>query len=431
MARSRKKNFQLPKGMNDILPVEQPYWEKIRKTAQEVAANFGFSRIDTPIVEDLDLFIRGTGSSTDVVKKQMYILRSKGSQILALRPEATPGVVRAYIEHGLSSLPQPVKLWYLGPMFRYEQPQAGRLRQFYQFGAEIIGDQDPILDAQIIQLSFRFLQKLGLKKTSLQINSLGCPNCRPLFRRNLVDYYRSQRKKICLDCRRRLKENPLRLLDCKQEKCQPIIAQAPVLIDCLCNECRNHFKSVLEYLDELEIPYFLNHHLVRGLDYYTKTVFEIFPESESALAKRQTALGGGGRYDGLVKLLGGNETAAVGVSLGLERIINQMKVESIKATVRVKPSVSLIQLGDLAKRKVLKLFNEFQKAGIVVRESFSKGSIKAQLRIADRLKTRFSLILGQQEVIDETIIIRDMKTGIQETVPLVKVVKEVKKRLKK
>lgn len=433
MPRSRKRNFQAPKGMSDILPPDQPYRGKIRKLAHEVAESFGFGRIETPIVEKVELFIKSTGASTDIVKKQMYVLRSKDSSILALRPEGTPGVVRAYIEHGLAALPQPVKLWYFGPMFRYEKPQAGRLRQFYHFGVEIIGDQDPVLDAQIIQLGFCFLQGLGFRKSSLQINSLGCKVCRPTFRRNLVDYYRSKTKKICADCRRRLKENPLRLLDCKQEKCQPVINQAPVLIDCLCNECRSHFKNVLEYLDELEVPYFLNHHLVRGLDYYTKTVFEFFAGQEPSLnkTKGQLALGGGGRYDGLVKLLGGKEAPAVGMSFGVERLIEQMKAQSIKIPSKTGPSVFLIQLGALAKRKALILFNKLQKAGISVGECFSKESIKAQLQIADKLEAKFSLILGQQEVIDETIIIRDMKTGIQETVPLAKVVKEVKKRLKK
>lgn len=421
--------------MNDILPEEQPWWDKVRKTAKETAEAFGFSRIDTPIVEDVDIFIKGTGASTDIVQKQMYILRSKKSQVLALRPEATPGVARAYLEHGLFSLAQPVKLWYLGPMFRYERPQAGRLRQFYQFGTEIIGDKDPVLDAQTIQLGFCFLRSLGLKKVSLQLNSLGCSICRTIFRRTLVDYYRSKKNRICKDCKRRLKENPLRLLDCKQDKCQPVISQAPVIIDSLCDECRAHFKSVLEYLDELDLPYFLNHHLVRGLDYYTKTVFEFFPGQEPALAKQRkdktpAALGGGGRYDGLLKIFSGKEAPAVGISFGLERVINLMKQLGLRPNNKARASVFLVQLGGLAKRRALRLFDELKKAGICVSESFSKESIAAQLKMADKARIGLVLILGQQEVIDESIIIRDMVTGIQETVPFSKVVKEVKKRLR-
>ncbi|MDH4129312.1 MAG: histidine--tRNA ligase, partial [Spirochaetota bacterium] len=253
--------------------------------------------------------------------------------------------------------------------------------------------------------------------------------CRPPFRRILLDYYRSKKRKICPRCAKRLKENPLRALDCKEEKCQRIAAQAPAFIDYLCDECRTHFKNVLEFLDEIEIPYFLNSHLVRGLDYYTNTVFEIFKEGEEQRA--QSALGGGGRYNGLVKHLGGKDTPAVGGSLGLDRLIELMKQENIKVALPSVPSVFLIQLGDLAKKKALKLYFELQKADISVAEAFSKDSIKSQLKIADKLGAKFSLILGQQEALDKKIIIRNMETGIQEIVPIEKIILEIKKRLKK
>jgi len=422
------KNFQAPKGMRDILPEDQLFWEKLTKVLVNLAQDYGFQKIETPIVEETELFVRGTGETTDIVTKQMYSLKTAGGTGLTLRPENTPGVCRAYMEHGMASLPQPMKLFYFGPMFRYEQPQAGRYRQLFQFGVENIGDQGAVLDAQIIQFCFHIFKMLGLKKINIQINSLGCPQCRPTYRRALLDYYRHRKNKICPDCRRRMKENPLRLLDCKEEKCQPIKAQAPAMIDHLCEECNPHFKEVLEFLDELEIPYFLNSSLVRGLDYYTKTVFEIFWEEEGL---QTMALGGGGRYDNLIKELGGKPTPAVGAALGMDRIVNLMKKEGIKANNPFSPKVFLVQLGVMGKKKSLKLFEKLHQAGINTAESLSRDSIKAQLKIADRLGVKFSLILGQQEALDKTVIIRDMQSGVQETVPQEKVIDELKKRLKK
>jgi len=359
----------------------------------------------------------------------MYNLRTKGGDALTLRPEGTPGLIRAYLEHGLVSQPHPVKLYYLGPFFRYEQPQAGRYRQFHQWGLEVIGDKDPVADAQIIHCFFIFLKDLGLKRCHIQINSIGCPQCRPVYRRLLVDYYRHKKNRLCADCRRRLKENPLRLLDCQQAKCQPWIEGAPQTLDHFCPNCHNHFKAVLEFLDELDLPYFLNPHLVRGLDYYTKTVFEIWPEELKE--QRQAALGAGGRYDNLVELLGGRSTPAVGAAIGLERVVALMKNQGVKIATKVPHRVFLVQLGDLAKKKSLRLLEELQKAGLGVTGLLSRDSIKAQLKIADKLGVKFSLILGQKEVLDGTIIIRDMSSGVQEIVPLEKMVKELKKRLKK
>ncbi len=427
MPKIKKQIFQAPKGMRDILPDEQIYWEKFLKVAQRLAEDYGWQRIETPILEEAELFIRGTGQTTDIVTKQMYTLRTPGGVRLALRPEQTPGVMRAYLENGMSNLPHPVKVYYFGPMFRYEQPQTGRWRQLYQFGVETIGESSPVLDVQIIQFCFHLFISLGLKKINVQINSMGCPQCRSSYRRALVDYYRHRKNKVCPDCQRRLKENPLRLLDCKEEKCQPIKMQAPATVDYLCEECHRHFKEALELLDELEIPYFLNSALVRGLDYYTKTVFEFFlEETEDAV---QMALGGGGRYDNLIKELGGKPTPAVGMALGVDRIVAAMKKEQIKISPTYNPKVFLVQLGDMGRRKSFKLFETLHRAGIVAAESFSRDSIKAQLKIADRLGVKLSLILGQQEALDETIIIRDMQSGVQETVPQGKVIDEIKKRL--
>lgn len=426
--KKKQKIFQAPKGTRDILPEEQPYWDRFCKVAEELASDYGFQKIETPMFEDVELFFRGTGATTDIVTKQMYLLRTPGSARLALRPEGTPGVVRSYMENGLASQPQPIKLYYLGPMFRYEQPQAGRYRQLYQLGLENIGEPEAVLDAQIIQFCFSLFKDLGLKKANVQINSLGCPQCRSAYRRSLMDYYRYRKNRVCPDCRRRMKENPLRLLDCKEEKCQPIKSQAPATVDYLCEECNKHFKEVLEFLDELEIPYFLNNNLVRGLDYYTKTVFEIFWEEEG---ENSSALGGGGRYDGLVKDLGGKPTPAVGVGLGIDRIIALMKKEQVRLEPVRNPKIFLVQLGMMGKKKSLKLFEALREAGISTAESLSRDSIKAQLKIADRLKVKFALILGQQEALDGSVIIRDMETGVQETVPLEKVIDEVKKRFRK
>lgn len=427
--KQKQKFFQAPKGMRDILPEDQPYWDKFLKSAEELARDYGFLKIETPILEDAELFARGTGETTDVVTKQMYTFKTLSGRTLALRPEGTPGVVRAYLENGLSNLPLPLKFFYSGPMFRYEQPQLGRTRQFWQFGLETIGDKEAVLDVQIIQLCLRMLKGAGLKKIDVQINSLGCSHCRSGFRRALLDYYRHRKNKICPDCQKRLKENPLRLLDCKEEKCQPVKSQAPSSLDYLCVECKTHFKSVLEFLDELEIPYFLNKNLVRGLDYYTKTIFEFCLEGENN--ENPLALGGGGRYDNLIQNLGGKSTPAVGASLGADRVVLAMKKEEVKVGSGYNPKVFLVQLGDRGKKKSLKLFEELHQAGIVAAESFSRDSIKAQLKIADRLGVKFALILGQQEALDGTIIVRDMAAGSQETVPQDKIIEDIKRRLKR
>ncbi len=423
-----KTKFQTPRGMRDILPEDQIYWEKVKQVIKNLARAYGFERLDTPVLEAADLFIKGTGLYTDIVEKEMYNLRTKGGDRLSLRPEFTPAVMRAYLENGLSSLPQPVKLYTIGPIFRYERPQKGRYRQSEQANFEIIGQQDPVLDAQLIQLFFSISKELSLKNLTVQINSIGCSNCRPNYRKKLVSFYRSRKKQLCSNCQKRSSQNPLRLLDCKENKCQRLAQEAPQIIDQLCGDCHNHFKSVLEFLDELALPYILNPYLVRGLDYYTKTVFEIWPEDEEG---RQISLAGGGRYDNLIKLLGGKDTPAVGFAMGLDRIVDLMKTRDVKINQRTRPVIFLVQLGDLAKKKSLKLFEELRRSGLETASSFSRDTIKIQLKTADKLKVRFALILGQKEVLDETVIIKDMTSGIQETVSSVDVIKEIKKKLRK
>ena len=425
----KKPKFQSPTGMHDILPEEQKYFQRIYNICTDMAEFYGFKKIETPILEEADLFSRGIGLSTDIVQKQMYSFKTKGDDFLSLRPEGTAPVVRSYIEHGMFNLPQPLKLWYLGPFFRYESPQAGRYRQFWQFGFEILGEKSPVMDVQIIQIFYNILEKIHLKNLIVEINSIGDNQCRPYYKKLLGSYFKSRAQSLCPDCKRRLRENPLRILDCKEEKCQRIKAQAPQMIDHLCEECHNHFKEVLEFLDEIELPYRLNPYLVRGLDYYTKTVFEIY--GDTGEDGRQDALVGGGRYDALVKLLGGKDTPAVGAAAGIERIIQVMKTRDIKIPKEgPEAKVFLAQLGELAKRKSLKLFEDFRKAKIPVFESFGRDSLKAQLNRANRLGIKYTLILGQKEALEGTIIIRDMETGKQETATMEKVVREMKKRLK-
>lgn len=427
--KKKRRIFQAVKGMKDILPKDQIYWEKVRQAAANLAKVYGFERLDTPILEETDLFIKGTGADTDIVEKEMYSFRTKGGEQTTLRPEFTPAVMRAYLENGLSALPHPVKLFSIGPLFRYDRPQKGRYRQLHQANYEIIGEKDPIVDSQLIQLFFALLKELGIKENiTTQINSIGCSKCRPDYRRNLISYYRNKAKELCSDCQRRLKKNPLRLLDCKESKCAKIAEEAPEMIDHLCVECHNHLKNVLEYLDEMSIPFILNSHLVRGLDYYTKTVFEFWPEEKDS---RQISLGGGGRYDDLIRQLGGKNTPAVGVAAGLDRLVDFMKEKNIKVAVKKRPLIFLVQLGELGKKKCLCLFEELRKAGLDSASAFSKSTIKAQLKTADKLGASFSLLIGQKEALDGTVIIRDMDSGNQEITPMAKVIKELKKRLKK
>jgi len=434
-----KLKFQAPTGMHDILPEDQGFYQKINDVVRNIADFYGFEKIDTPILENAELFSRGVGAATDIIDKQMFVLKTKGGDELALRPEGTAPIMRAYIQHGWESSPQPVKVFYLGPMFRHENPQAGRLRQFNQFGFEALGSADPVLDAELIQIAMTLLQELGLKNLICEVNSLGDKACRSKYRQALKDYFRNHIKKQCSHCQRRFKNNPLRILDCKEEKCREIIVKSPQIIDFICDDCRSHFKKLLEFLDEIEIPYLLNPYLVRGLDYYSKTVFEIYlvknetVNGVDAESKKlaQSALASGGRYDGLAELLGSKkELPAVGFAAGIERIAAEMKEARFKLTNKGQAKVFLVQLGDLAKKRGLKMVEEFRQNNIWMAESLDRHSIKSQMKIADKLGVKLTLILGQKEALDKEVIIRDMESGIQETVPQAKLIGEIKKRLK-
>jgi len=422
--------FQSLTGMHDILPDDQVYFQRVNKVVENVAKYYGFLKIETPILEQAEVFSKSVGTDTDIVEKEMYTFRTKGGDLVSLRPEGTAAVMRSYIEHGMHNLPQPVKFWYTGPFFRYERPQAGRFRQFHQFGFEAIGERNPAIDGQTIQMSYDVLKELGFKNISIEVNSIGDSECRPYFKKILTSYFRSRRTSLCADCQRRLKENPLRILDCKEEKCQRVKAGAPQIIDHLCENCHAHFKQVLEFLDELELPYTLNPYLVRGLDYYTKTVFEIVENSEDG--KSQGSLAGGGRYDNLAKMLGGRDTPACGSAGGIERIVSIMKAREMKVGKDSKEDaqIFLAQLGQLAKRKSLKLFEEFRDSKIPVAESFSKDSLKTQLRTASKMGIRWVLIFGQKEALEGFVTLRDMDTGTQKEIQLDKVVEEMKAKIK-
>jgi histidyl-tRNA synthetase len=399
----------------------------VRDAARSLAEAYGFERIELPILEKEELFIRTIGKQTELVEKEIYNFEDKGGDKVILRPEMTASAARAYINHGMLNLPQPVKLWYLGPNFRYDRPQAGRYRQFYQFGLEAFGSSEPIIDAQIIVATYYLLKSLGVE-TSMRVNSIGTPDSRLAYKTELASYYRTKRNQICEDCKRRLLKNPMRLLDCKALECQTVKVDAPQILDWLDEESKNHFMKVLEFLDEAGVPYTLDAHLVRGLDYYNRTVFEVWTTNDEG-ERSQNALGGGGRYDGLVELLGGREgTPGCGVALGLERVILAMKELKIQPPEK-KINVFFAQLGDSARRVGLKLFEEFRQSGISVREAFGKGSLKAQLEAANKFGVPYTLILGQKEVLDGTIIVRDMESGAQEIVDAGKIVQIMRKKL--
>ncbi|MEE9248617.1 MAG: histidine--tRNA ligase, partial [Dehalococcoidia bacterium] len=327
MASKERKSFRALRGTVDILPEEQGYWRYVRGAAVSVCEGYGYGRIDTPILEDYSLFARGVGEVTDIVEKEMYTITDKGGDTIALRPEATAAVCRAYLEHGLHNRPQPVRLYSVGmAMFRYARPQAGRLRQFHQINVEAIGDADATIDAEVIALCWQLFRVLGLKGLSLQLNSIGDPKCRPGYVEALRGYYSQHEGRLCRDCGSRLGRNPLRLLDCKEPGCQPLIEAAPRSADYLCEECEAHFQALTRYLGLMEVPFVREHRLVRGLDYYTRTVFEVQTSEEG----QQNSLGGGGRYDGLIEELGGRPTPGVGFAVGMERVILNLKRQGIE-----------------------------------------------------------------------------------------------------
>ena len=406
--------YQAPRGTSDILPQEQAYWRYVEQKAVNVCQLYGYERIDVPAFEDAGLFSRSVGEGTDIVEKEMYTFEDRGGNKLTLIPEGTASICRAYVEHGLHNLPQPVKLYYFAPVFRYERPQAGRHRQHHQFGYEAIGNDDPALDAEVIDMAWQFFQSLNLHHLSLSLNSIGCKACRPGYLTVLKDYYANYADELCSDCKTRLTRNPLRLLDCKKSSCQPIADSAPKSIDYLCRQCDEHFSQLKRYLGLLELPFEINHRLVRGLDYYTRTVFEIQPEAEGA----QSTLGGGGRYDDLIEGLGGKPTPAIGLAAGIERIISNLKKQKASIPPLPRPQVFIAHVGNAARDEAIKLVSRLRQAGIGVIEAIGSKSLKAQLRQANTLGVHYAVIIGEEEIKTGTVILRDMTNAQQKTIPL-------------
>jgi len=396
------------------LPAEQAYWAHVQQSAAEVCRLYGYERLDTPIFEDYGLFARKDAGGTDLVEKEMYVFEDRSGQKLTLRAENTAPVCRAYLEHGMSSLPQPVRVYYIGPTFRYERPQAGRYRQHHQFGCEALGDASASLDVEVIELALGFLSSLGLQQLSVLLNSIGCRECQPRYVEVLRSHYQCLSAGVCDDCRVRMVRNPLRLLDCKEPSCKVIADEAPKISDFLCDECRQHFQEVQDQLRLLAVPFTLNHKLVRGLDYYTRTVFEIVPQHEGS----QSAIVGGGRYDGLIEQIGGRPTPGVGFATGIERIVLNLKEQGLAAPPLPAPAVYLAHIGEAGQRASVSLGGMLRAAHIGVVASTGGKSLKAQLRHANSLGVRYAVILGDDEVARREAMVRDMTANVQATIPL-------------
>jgi len=385
---------------------------------------FGYAQIATPVFEEASVFTRGVGDVTDIVQKEMYVFKDRGGQELALRPEGTAPICRAYLEHGMHNQPQPVRLFYVAPNFRYDRPQAGRYRQHHQFGAEAIGEGDASVDAEIIELLWRLYEELGLTGLKLNLNSIGDGECRPAYLEALRDYYADKRDGVCEDCRLRYERNPLRLLDCKQERCQPVIAGAPAMTDHLCAACAAHFDDLRSYLDAAGIPFALNSMLVRGLDYYTRTVFEVEPKEEG----RQSSIGGGGRYDGLIELLGGPPTPGIGFGTGIERIILNLKRQEVPVPGAESVRVYIAVQTPEARVRAFQLASELRRAGIAAQAGAAGRSLKSQMRHADGLGAEYVAIIGERELREDSATLKRLTTGEQETVAVADVAGRVGER---
>ena len=406
--------FQAPRGTVDILPEDQPFWRYVDAKARDIAARFGYERIDTPVFEDARLFVRGIGEVTDVVEKETYTFEDRGGDLVTLRPEGTAPVCRAYLEHGMGNRPQPVRLFYICPVFRYERPQSGRYRQHHQFGVEVFGDEDASVDAEVIELAWRFLGSVGLDSLALSVNSIGDVDCRPAYLETLQRHYRHHVDELCPDCRRRLNHNPLRLLDCKVDSCQPFIAEAPHGVDYLCGSCEGHWSDLLGYLRGLDLPFEIDHRLVRGFDYYTRTVFEITPPVEG----RQSTLIGGGRYDGLIGELGGRPTPGIGFGMGIERVIVNLKRQDVSLPDERRTKVLVAHIGDAARRAAVPLSSELRRAGIASLVGPAARGLRSQLRYASSVDATHALIIGDEELQRGSIVLRDLDEGEQEEVEL-------------
>lgn len=403
-----------PRGTYDIMPERAKNWYELQEKAISLFERYGYARIVTPTFEHTELFTRGIGEATDIVQKEMYTFEDKSERSLTLRPEGTAPVVRAYLQHNLQSRPLPVKLYYIGQMFRYERPQAGRYREFWQLGVEAMGSQDPALDAEVILLLVHYLKDIGLEDLTLYINSMGCSECRPSFVEVIRERLSGARDILCKDCVRRIQENPLRVFDCKREQCQSALKQMPCISDYLCSDCLLHFNSVQKYLNQVGVLFELNPSLVRGFDYYTKTTFEVVSETLGA----QNALGGGGRYDQLIEEFGGSATPAIGFAIGIERVLLAISKKIPSDSKWLKTEVFLTALGNESRQKVFELQHQLRKERISADMDFQDRSLKSQMKFANKRGADFAVIVGSDELERGVCSIRDMESGVQEEVSL-------------
>ncbi|MBP1697000.1 MAG: hisS [Deltaproteobacteria bacterium] len=410
------------RGFNDILPDEIGKWQFVEETAREVFEGFGYSEIRIPILERTELFSRGIGEATDIVEKEMYTFSDRSGNSLTLRPEATASMARAYLEHQLYNIESIAKLYCIGPMFRYERPQKGRYRQFYQIDAEVFGVGNPMVDAELIIMLIHFLKSVGLEKLELQLNTLGDRACRPRYREGLKKYLEGKAFQLCEDCKRRLETNPLRVLDCKVETCKQAIADAPNVTDFICSECQKHFDSVKEYLETAGLAYILSPRMVRGLDYYTRTAFEVV----SYQLGSQNAVAGGGRYDNLFQEIGGKETPGIGFAIGMERLISLLPEgkEFIKY-----PHLFVAALGEAPSKEAYRIVNQLHLEGFRAEFDYEGKSLKSQMRRADKLKARYTLILGEEELKRGKAALRNMASKSQEEIPLQDLIDTLRKKI--
>ena len=406
------QQFRAPRGTSDTLPEKQHLWRYFRSHADEMAASFGYELIDTPMFEDARLFVRSVGEATDIVEKETYTFEDRGGDLMTLRPEGTAPVCRAYLEHGMHNLPQPVRLHYFMPMFRYDRPQAGRSRQLHQFGVEAIGDPDASVDAEVIELGWRLLHAVNLNNLALKLNSIGDRECRPAYIERLQAYYRPNVDVLCVDCRRRLQENPLRLLDCKDDRCQPLIAKAPVSADYLCGRCQEHWDDLTGHLRSLGMSFEVDGRLVRGLDYYTRTVFEVGPIDGGA----QSTIFAGGRYDGLIEQLGGRPTPGIGFGMGIERVLLNLDRQHVEVTPETRTKVVVAHMGDAARAAGVELASALRTRGIAAVLGPAGRSLKGQLRYASAVRATHAAIIGDRELERGTATLRDLVVSEQHEV---------------
>ena len=395
------------RGMQDLLPEKSKNWETLEKIMKEEAEVYGFKLVRTPVLEQTELFERSVGDESDIVEKEMYTFNDKGNRSVTLRPEGTAGVLRAVLENGLNNGPMPLKLMYISSCYRYEKPQSGRYREFFQFGLEVFGAPIPVADAELICLAKSILDRLRIKNLSLEINSIGCKECRKKYSEAMINYFKENKENLCETCQKRLEKNPMRILDCKEKKCREISKDAPVILDYLCEDCKNHFDMVKRYLDVMDVKYTVNPKIVRGLDYYSKTVFEFICELDG----EKITICGGGRYDGLSKIMGGPDLAAIGLGMGIERILAVMEKQNIEFQKPETTQVFIANADEKSKEKALELCEIMRKSSIIAECNICERNLKSQMKYANKINVQFVLIIGEEETKTKLANLKDMASG--------------------